>query len=186
MSAMKRFLIHTGRKVKRKQHLLSLPNKSGFRAMPNGNRSTMHRDNNNSLLTKNFNAMNIIGRLTRNAEVHTTPTQKEVVNFTVAVNDSYKNKQGERIEQTTYFDCAYWLTTAIAPHLTKGTLVGLSGRASARAWTGKDGEPKAGLNFHTSQIEFYGGSKKTQTTQDSTEPIYNGAVTQDVSDDLPF
>lgn len=130
--------------------------------------------------------MNIIGRLTRNAEVRVTSTQKEVVSFTVAVNDSYRNKQGERIEQTTYFDCAYWLTTAVAPHLTKGTLVGLSGRATARAWMGKDGEPKAGLNFHTSQIEFYGGSTKTQTTQDSTEPIHNSAVAQEFTDDLPF
>ena len=44
--------------------------------------------------------MNITGRLTRDAEVRTTSQDKQVVNFSVATNDSYKNKQGERIEQT--------------------------------------------------------------------------------------
>ena len=71
--------------------------------------------------------MNITGRLTRNAEVRTLSNEKQVVNFSVAVNDSYKNKQGERVEQTTYFDCAYWITANVARLLTKGTLVELTG-----------------------------------------------------------
>lgn len=49
--------------------------------------------------------MNIIGRLTRDAEVGTTSQDKQVVSFSVATNESYRNKQGERIEQTTYFVC---------------------------------------------------------------------------------
>ena len=58
--------------------------------------------------------MNIIGRLTRDAEVRRTSQEKQVVNFSVATNDSYRNKQGERIEQTTYFDCSYWLSPKVA------------------------------------------------------------------------
>ncbi|MEG1026407.1 MAG: single-stranded DNA-binding protein, partial [Flavobacterium sp.] len=58
--------------------------------------------------------MNIIGRLTRDAEVRTTSQDKQVVNFSVATNESYKNKQGEHIEQTTYFDCSYWISTKVA------------------------------------------------------------------------
>lgn len=42
--------------------------------------------------------MNIIGRLTRDAEVRTTSQDKQVVSFSVATNESYRNKQGERIE----------------------------------------------------------------------------------------
>jgi single-strand DNA-binding protein len=113
--------------------------------------------------------MNIIGRLTRDAEVRTTSQDKQVVNFSVATNESYKNKQGERIEQTTYFDCAYWLSAKVASLLTKGTLVELTGRVSTRAWTGKDGEPKAGLNFHTSNIKFHGGIKRTETVQPTAQ-----------------
>ncbi|WP_026712959.1 single-stranded DNA-binding protein [Flavobacterium daejeonense] len=125
--------------------------------------------------------MNITGRLTRDAEVRTTSQDKQVVNFSVATNDSYRNKQGERIEQTTYFDCSYWITPNVAKLLTKGTLVELSGRVSTRAWTGNDGEPRAGLNFHTSNIKLHGGSKKSETAQATT-----GANNTKTEDDLPF
>ena len=125
--------------------------------------------------------MNITGRLTRDAEVRTTSNGKQVVNFSVAINDSYRNKQGERIEQTTYFDCSYWISPNVAKLLTKGTLVELSGRVSTRAWTGNDGEPRAGLNFHTSQIKLHGGGKKSETAQATTSTNNNKA-----EDDLPF
>ncbi|MDV3742477.1 single-stranded DNA-binding protein [Elizabethkingia anophelis] len=125
--------------------------------------------------------MNITGRLTRDAEVRTTSQDKQVVNFSVATNDSYRNKQGERIEQTTYFDCSYWITPNVAKLLTKGTLVELSGRVSTRAWTGNDGEPRAGLNFHTSQIKLHGGSKKKETVLATT-----GTDNNTTEDDLPF
>lgn len=94
--------------------------------------------------------MNVIGRLTGNAEVRNLPKDKKVVNFSIATNDNYRNKQGEKIEQTTYFECSYWISEKVADLLTKGTLVELNGRAYATAWIGKDGEPHAGMNFHTS------------------------------------
>lgn len=130
--------------------------------------------------------MNITGRLTRNAEVRTLSNEKQVVNFSVAVNDSYRNKQGERVEQTTFFDCAYWISSKIAKLLTKGTLVELTGRVSTRAWTGKDGEPKAGLNFHTSNIKLHGGSKRAETAQATKQSEQGSIAEQETEDDLPF
>ncbi len=130
--------------------------------------------------------MNITGRLTRDAEVRTTSQEKQVVNFSVATNDSYRNKQGERIEQTTYFDCSYWITPNVAKLLTKGTLVELSGRVSTRAWTGNDGEPRAGLNFHTSNIKLHGGSRKTEAVQATAKAENKGFTAQGTEDDLPF
>jgi single-strand DNA-binding protein len=130
--------------------------------------------------------MNITGRLTRDAEVRTTSQDKQVVNFSVAINDSYRNKQGKRIEQTTFFDCSYWRTPKVADFLTKGTLVELSGRVSARAWTGNDGEARAGLNFHTSQIKLHGGSKKAETVEATAQAKNNKATAQETADDLPF
>lgn len=130
--------------------------------------------------------MNITGRLTRDAEVRTLSNEKQVVNFSVAVNDSYKTKQGEWVEQTAYFDCAYWISAKVATLLTKGTLVELTGRVSTRAWTSKDGEPKAGLNFHTSNIKLHGGSRRTETAQATAQSESNGTTGQDTEDDIPF
>ena len=130
--------------------------------------------------------MNIIGRLTRDAEVRTTSQEKQVVNFSIAINDSYRNKQGERIEQTSYFDCSYWISPNVAKILTKGALVELTGRASTRAWTANDGELRASLNFHTATIKLHGGGKKTDNILDISNQEKRIVFLQETVDDLPF
>ncbi|REC79448.1 single-stranded DNA-binding protein [Chryseobacterium elymi] len=134
--------------------------------------------------------MNITAKITRTAEVRTTSNGKEVVNFGVAIRHTFRNKEGEKISQPTFFDCAYWRTPNIAPYLTKGTIVELSGRVSPRAWVDKEGNLKAGLNFQVSEIVFHGGDtkqggesvkKETVKTGNST-PVFAG----DNDDDLPF
>ena len=64
----------------------------------------------------------IVGRITQNAKINILKNDTKVVNFSVAINDSYKTKQGERKEQTTYYNCSYWINAKIAEFLTKGTL----------------------------------------------------------------
>ena len=135
--------------------------------------------------------MNIIGRLIRDAEVRNLPNEKQVVNFSIATNDNYRNKQGERIEQTTYFDCAYWISPKVADFLTKGTLVELSGRIYSSAWMGKDGEPRAGLNFQTSQIKIHSNNKRTEnkvaeSNKTENKEISNSKSNNSDKDDLPF
>ena len=122
--------------------------------------------------------MTIIGRVTRDAEVRSLSDNKSVVSFSVAVNHDYKDRNGTKVTQTEFFDCAYWFSTGIAEYLTKGSLVELAGRVSARAWMGNDGQPKAGLNFNTTDITLHGGNKngaqeqgeKPQTQQQAQQP----------------
>lgn len=130
--------------------------------------------------------MNIIGRLTRDAEVHTTPQDKKVVNFSVAINDSYWNKQGERIEQTSYFDCSYWIRPNVAIILIKGALVELTGRVSTRAWTANNGELRSSLNFHTATIKLHGSNKKIEHAQVIVKQENKKIIIEEPVDDLPF
>lgn len=130
--------------------------------------------------------MNITGRLTGDAQVHKLKDDRQVVNFSVAVNDSYKTKQGERVEQTAFFDCSYWISPNVAKILTKGALVELTGRVSVRAWTDMDGKARAGLNFHTSNIKLHGGGKRTETVQATAQTEGNKVTAQATEDDLPF
>ena len=90
----------------------------------------------------------IIGRVTQNAKINILKNDKKVVNFSVAINDSYKTKQGERKEQTTYYNCSYWINAKIAEYLINGTLVELTGRIINKDWIGKDGEIKSGSKMH--------------------------------------
>lgn len=139
--------------------------------------------------------MDITGRLTADAVVRTVSEGKQVVNFSVAVNDSYKAKNGERVTQTEFFDCSYWIGTGIAQYLTKGTIVELSGRVSARAWVDGEGNAKAGLNFHTSKITLHGGGAATDKAQ-AKQPVQAKPAAMEVTatqvqpngqeDDLPF
>ncbi|QNS41676.1 single-stranded DNA-binding protein [Chryseobacterium manosquense] len=140
----------------------------------------------------------IVGRITKNAEINALKNDKQVVNFSVAINDNYKTKDGERREQTTYYNCSYWISPNVAKILTKGSLVELSGRISSTAWIGKDGEIKSGLNFHTSKIKLHGGGKKSETgvanfnqkgqsnSQFTTNPQNTNVPDDETDDDLPF
>lgn len=131
--------------------------------------------------------MNISGRLTQDATVSKTTTGKEVVNFSVAVNDGYKNKQGEWVDKTAFIDCAYWRTPVVASWLKQGLYVELSGQISARAWEGKDGTPKAGLNFTTSSIKpAWGTASEKDSVQASNKQQNSSSAKEDENDDLPF
>ena len=129
--------------------------------------------------------MNIIGRLTKDAQVRTVSQERKVVGFSVAINDSYRNKQGERIEQTTYFDCSYWTNPNVAQILTKGTLVELTGNLTTNLWTTKEGEPRVGLNFFTATIKVHGGGKKLENIPTTTRLEQNSFEGQETTD-LPF
>jgi single-strand DNA-binding protein len=132
--------------------------------------------------------MNIVGRITRNAQINTLKNDKKVVNFSIAINHSYMNKQKERVEQTTFYNCSYWLSTNVAKILTKGALVELTGRVSSSAWIGKDGEIMSSLNFHTSNIILHGAGKKNDNIiQSSSDNSASNSVFDDAEDDdLPF
>ena len=127
--------------------------------------------------------MEIIGRLTADATVNALKDERKVVNFSIAINDSYRAKgSDERTQVTTYVQCAYWISTSIAAHLTKGTLVELSGRIGVDAWNNMQGEPKAALRFHVSTIKLHGKSNRIST---ESNPVAVPAGTG-VTDDLPF
>lgn len=74
------------------------------------------------------------GRVVANATVRTTKSDKEVTGFTIAINDSYRPKDGERVTIPRYFECSYWRNAGLAEYLTKGTLVELHGRIEACAY----------------------------------------------------
>src|SRR5579863_3896708 len=96
----------------------------------------------------------LIGRVTADAKVNTLKDERKVVNFSIAINDSYKQKGTEQVKKVvTFVNCSYWISEGIAKHLTKGTLVELIGRISVSAYNDLEGEAKASLNFHVNNIK---------------------------------
>ena len=131
--------------------------------------------------------MEITGRLTADATVNKIPSGSEVVNFRIAVNDSYKPKGATQpTEITTYINCAYWLSTNVAKVLQKGALVELFGRIGTNAYVNASGEAVANLNFHINNLKVLVFAKKKEETPAAgiAQTANNDKAAE--SDDLPF
>ena len=127
--------------------------------------------------------MEMTARLTGDAKVSTLKNDRQVVNFSVAINDQYKVKgQEQPVKLVTYVQCAYWVNAAVAPFLSKGKLVELQGRIGVNAYKGNDGEAKATLTFHVNSIKLHGNAAAKPDTKVST-PSTTIVVPVD---DLPF
>jgi single-strand DNA-binding protein len=120
----------------------------------------------------------LIGRLTENASVKTLPDDRQVVNFSIAMNHSFTPKGGEKRKVTTYAQCSYWMGTGIAAYLTKGTLVEVAGFISVDAYTSLQGDAKGVLKFHCNAIQLHGGGDKAkQIPQEDTPETENKTIT---------
>src|ERR1044072_8053277 len=101
--------------------------------------------------------MQVIGNLGKDCVVNTV-NGKNVINFTVAHTEKYRNSQGNNQEKTTWVDCAYWIDkTAVAQYLTKGKQVYVEGQPEARSFQRNDGTPGASLSMRVREVQLLGG-----------------------------
>lgn len=91
------------------------------------------------------NNVTVVGNLTREPELRYTPSGAAVVKFGLAVNRSYNNRNGEKVEQTDFFDVTAWreLGENIAESLTVGTRVIVTGRLQQDRWENDGGEKRS-------------------------------------------
>ncbi len=128
--------------------------------------------------------ISIIGNVTKDAEIRAFEGGKSVINFDVAVNERYKDKNGQKVEKTSYIRCAMWReVTTIAQYITKGTKVYVEGSPDADAYINKEGKAVGNIKVNVREIEFLGSAKKTETGGSS--PAEDSLV-QSTNDDLPF
>ncbi len=141
--------------------------------------------------------LQVIGNLGKDCVVNTV-SGKNVINFTVAHTEKYRDSQGVNQEKTTWVDCAYWTDkTGIAPYLTKGRQVFVEGSPEVRTFTRQDGSSGASLSLRVREVQLLGGkgenggatpaaaasSASASATPASMPPA--SEVTEPV-DDLPF
>jgi single-strand DNA-binding protein len=97
--------------------------------------------------------MEIIGRLTKDAEVKTLKDERKLVAFTIAINDTYITKDGQRHEITNFINCSYWISTKIAEYLTRGSIIQVYGHIGINIYSSM-GEAKGNLTFHVNNIKI--------------------------------
>lgn len=88
-----------------------------------------------------LNRAQIIGNLTRDPEVRTTPTGQSVASFGVATNRSWTTPQGEKKEDAEFHNVVAWgkLAEICGQYLARGRRVFIEGRIRTREWQGTDG-----------------------------------------------
>lgn len=122
----------------------------------------------------------IVGNLTGDATIYVpqnNTNNRVCINFNVAVNERFKDKQGNVTEKAYFFACAYWKdkdSTKIAEYLKKGVLVLLDGLPEAHVYQDKQGTHVPQLKIEVKDVRLLSGKKDT-----------SGAVSEG-NEDLPF
>ena len=126
---------------------------------------------------------------------------KNVINFTVAHTERFRDGSGNQKERTTWVECAYWTErTGVAPYLKKGVQVFVEGIPEVRQFTRSDNTPGASLSIRVNNLQLLGGKPEVQTNSggyapqgagqphaSASSPVSSNAEPMDdFQDDLPF
>src|SRR3954471_18622824 len=105
------------------------------------------------------NKVILVGRLGQNPEVRYTPSGAAVANFSVATNESWTDKSGQKQERTEWHKVVVWgkLAELCGQYLTKGRQCYLEGRLQTRQWQDKDGQTKYTTEVQAQTVQFLGG-----------------------------
>ncbi len=146
--------------------------------------------------------LTVIGNLGKDCIVNTV-NGKNVINFSIAHTEKFKDSTGAQKEKTTWVECAYWTDrTGIAPYLKKGQQVYAEGTPEVRTYQTNDGKSGASLSLRVQYVQLLSsrneGVNAPSQPQERYAPTSNGAYANqnsnanthddisDAGDDLPF
>ena len=142
-----------------------------------------------------INNVTLVGRLTKDAELKYTPANQAVAQFTLAVNRTFKNANGER--ETDFINCVIWRQAAenFVNWVKKGALIGITGRIQTRNYENSQGQrvyvtEVIAENFQMleSRNQQQGQQQGQATQQQAKQPDpFSGGTPMNLNDDsLPF
>lgn len=134
-----------------------------------------------------MNVCNFIGTIGRDAELRFLPNQTAVLQFSIAVNSGYGDKQ-----ITTWINCNFFGKRAesVEQYVRKGQRIGVSGEIALRPYE-KDGVQKSSLELRVNDLTLLGNKDNgtQQESQPKREPVQSGGSAggfDDMDGDIPF
>ncbi len=146
--------------------------------------------------TNKLNRIVLAGRLTKDPELRYTQNGIAVASFTLAVNRTFTNQQGER--EADFINCVVWRKQAenAANFLSKGSLCGVDGRIQTRNYEGQDGKRVYVTEVLAESVQFLESKKQGNTQnnsyqsnkqqQNNNDPFANGGQVDISDENLPF
>lgn len=106
-------------------------------------------------MSGSLNKALLIGRLTRDPEMRYTPSGQPVSNFSLATDETYVGKDGQKVEKTEFHRIVAWGKQAefIGNYLGKGRLVYIEGKLETRKWTDKDGQERYTTEIKAERVQ---------------------------------
>jgi single-strand DNA-binding protein len=153
------------------------------------------------------NKVILVGRLGRDPETRYTPSGQGVCNFSLATDESFKDRNGERQKRTEWHKVVLWgkLAEIAQQYLKKGSLVYIEGRIQSRQWDDKNtGQKRTAIDIVGNTMKMLGsrgesggmaaaaaapsgGSPDAEFNQASADDVGSPAPGPDISDeDIPF
>lgn len=158
-------------------------------------------------MARGFNKVVLMGNLTRDPELRSTPSGQSVASFSLAVNRSWKNAQGETQEAVDYIDCNAWGKAGeiISQYMQRGGAILVSGRLQQSSWE-QEGKKRSKIEVVVEDFNFVGGgaggegggnsgggsSRNSSSSSSSTSKKKDDVVIEDIGDepinldDIPF
>ena len=144
-----------------------------------------------------LNKVFLVGRLGKDPEIRFSGDGNAIANFSIATNETWKNKEGTQQEKTDWHNIVVFGASAekyIQPYVKKGTLVSVEGKLQTRDWEDKDGNKRYTTEviadlYGGVQILGSGGGENSFDTSSgmNQEPAKKENLDQTVEDDdLPF
>lgn len=137
----------------------------------------------------NLNSASIIGRITRDPEVKALPSGVQVCSFSMATNRTWKDKEGQKQESTTFHNIVAFGKQAevIGQYVKKGQLLYVQGRMETRSWEDKE----SGKKMYRTEIiveNFQFGPKAAGASHDDVDEAPEDNVPEgDINpEDIPF
>lgn len=134
-----------------------------------------------------------IGNLTADPEIRTMPNGEQVANFTIALNERYKAKDGNVVENVEYVSIVLYrrLAEIAGQYLHKGSQVYIEGRLKTRKWQGNNGQDRYTTEIQGDNLQMLGGRqdepKQAKTSKAKPYPSSAMAEQGDSFDDgIPF
>lgn len=134
----------------------------------------------------------LVGRLTKDVELRYTPSNVAVATFTLAVNRTFKNENGDR--EADFINCVMWRQQAenLASWCKKGALIGVTGRIQTRSYDNQQGQrvyvtEVVAEQFQLLESKGQGNQGQQRQTQQQVPDFSRQGAPMDISDDdLPF
>ena len=133
-----------------------------------------------------MNKVILIGRLGQDPKLSYTQSGSPVANFSMATDESYKDRDGNKIEQTEWHKVVVWNNQAefVSNYLSKGRLVLVEGKIQTRKWEDEQGQPKYTTEIKAKSIQFLDSKGSGQQGGREEPPMPEGPPPG--MDDEPF